>query len=226
MNKEQIYAELEQHMLDYEDYADVPVIENGERLVPIEPSSGLYATQYRTEMLRYTGEQVYVRSFVASKLTRAAAILTSKEPALALEVCYGYRPLSVQQANFEKQKITLETTYSGKELLAMTHRAVAVPEVAGHPTGAAVDIRITREGEAIDFGTDIWDFSKDSYTFSPFISQEATRNRKLLRSAMLGAGFAPFDGEWWHFSYGDKEWAKYYNQPIAYYSQLEFYVES
>lgn len=225
MNKEPIYQELRNNMLDYNDYADIPVFENGERLVPITPGRNLAATQYRTEMLPYTGEQIYVRTFVASKLSQAATNLARKDPSLSLEVCYGYRPPSVQQANFDKQKMTLENQYEGRELLAMTHRAVAVPEVAGHPAGAAVDIRIVKDDEPLDFGTDIWDFSNDSYTFSPFISEEAARNRKLLRSAMLGVGFAPFDGEWWHFSYGDKEWAKYYNQPIAYYGQLEFRSE-
>jgi D-alanyl-D-alanine dipeptidase len=39
---------------------------------------------------------------------------------------------------------------------------------------------------------------------------------------MLGVGFAPFDGEWWHFSYGDKEWAAYYNKPNAVYEQIDF----
>jgi D-alanyl-D-alanine dipeptidase len=28
-------------------------------------------------------------------------------------------------------------------------------------------------------------------------------------------GLAPFDGEWWHFSYGDREWAKYYEEEAA-----------
>jgi D-alanyl-D-alanine dipeptidase len=42
----------------------------------------------------------------------------------------------------------------------------------------------------------------------------------LLRSVMLQAGFAPFDGEWWHFSYGDREWAYYYKKKYALYSQV------
>lgn len=222
MNKEQIYRELQDRMLDYKDYANIPVIDNGERLVPIEPTDELAVKQYRTEMLPYTGEQIYVRFSVALRLGQAASRLTAKDPSLQLEVCYGYRALEIQRTNFEKQKMKLESEYEGEELHAMTHRAVAVPEVAGHPAGAAIDIRIISDGQPLDFGTDIWDFSKDSYTFSPFISDEAKRNRKLLRSVMIPAGFAPYDGEWWHFSYGDKEWARYWDQPIAFYGQLDF----
>jgi len=101
---------------------------------------------------------------------------------------------------------------------------IAVPEVAGHPAGAAVDIQMLRAGKPLDFGTAIWEFVPDSYTFSPFVSRGAWTNRLLLRRTMMQAGFAPFDGEWWHFSYGDKEWAKYYDKAAAIYDQVEFKV--
>ena len=223
MDKEQLYQELESKMLDYKDYATVPVIDNGEPLVTLPTQGNLTAYQYRTEMLPYTGEQIYVRQTVARKLAEAAMALTTKDPSLQLEVCYGYRALEIQRKNFEAQKAKLVSTYTNDELLVVTHRSVSVPEVAGHPAGAAVDIRINdMTGTPLDFGTDIWEFIKDSYTFSPYITAQAKRNRQLLRSVMLPAGFAPYDGEWWHFSYGDKEWAQYWNQPIAYYSQIEF----
>jgi D-alanyl-D-alanine dipeptidase len=54
-------------------------------------------------------------------------------------------------------------------------------------------------------------------TFSPLVSEEARRLRMTLREAMMSGGFAPFDGEWWHFSYGDREWAKYYGAATARY---------
>lgn len=223
MNNQRTYDELERQMLSYEDYANVPVFDNGEPLVPIMPTRNLIATQYRSEMFEYTGEQVYVRKGVAHRLGVAAALLTIKDDDLQLEVCYGYRALEIQKKNFEKQKKKLEKDYNREEeLLAATHRLVAVPEVAGHPAGAAVDLRILRDGEPLDFGTDIWEFAKESYTFSPDISKVAERNRILLRSAMIAAGFIPYDGEWWHFSYGDKEWAKYTSEPFAIYNQLDF----
>ncbi len=39
---------------------------------------------------------------------------------------------------------------------------------------------------------------------------------------MLTAGFAPFDGEWWHFSFGDREWARFYGAENALYEQIQF----
>lgn len=222
MDKQKIYKELEAQMLNYEDYAGIPILETNEPLTPIIPSGNLYATQYREEMLPYTGETVFVRRGVAQRLSVAASLLYLADTSLELEVCYGYRALEIQKKNFEIQRKRLEATYQGDELLAMTHRLVAVPDVAGHPAGASVDLRLSKNGAPIDTGTAIWEFVPDSYTFSPFISEDAKRNRMLLRSAMLAAGFAPYDGEWWHFSYGDKEWAKYYGKSFADYGQVEF----
>lgn len=224
MDKEKVYQQLRDQMLDYPDYANKTVLDYGEPLVPILETPNLKAVQYRTEMLPYTGERVFVRRTVARKLGVAASLLAIKDYDLQLEVCYGYRALEIQRTNFEKQKALLSDDYEGEELLAATHRLVAMPEVAGHPAGAAVDIRILNKDKPLDFGTDIWEFVPDSYTFSPFISDDAKRNRILLRGAMVAAGFAPFDGEWWHFSYGDKEWAAYYNETLANYGQVDFQI--
>jgi len=223
-DKEQVYQQLRGEMLDYTDYANKWCNENDEPLVPVPETPNLTSTQYRKEMLPYTGEQVYVRRGVARQLGIAAALLAIRDDKLKLEVCYGYRALEIQRQNFEKQKALLSERYSGEELLAATHRLVAMPEVAGHPAGAAVDIRIVKRDKPLNFGTDIWEFVPDSYTFSPYVSKKARRNRILLRSAMIAADFAPYDGEWWHFSYGDKEWAQYYGEPFARYGQVEFSI--
>jgi len=37
---------------------------------------------------------------------------------------------------------------------------------------------------------------------------------------MPARGFTNYAGEWWHFSYGDKEWAKYYGEQAAIYEQV------
>jgi D-alanyl-D-alanine dipeptidase len=37
---------------------------------------------------------------------------------------------------------------------------------------------------------------------------------------MMNEGFAPYDGEWWNFSYGDKEWACYYKKEMSLYNQV------
>ena len=222
MNKQPIYDLIEDKMLNYTDYATVPVEPINESFVSIPSDGNLVARQIGEDMRPYTGEQVYVRRQVRERLSQAADFLTERDAGLRLEVRYGYRALEIQQQLFEKYKAELSDQYSGDELLSRTHKLIAVPEVAGHPAGAAVDIQIVRDNEPLEFGTKIWEFQPDSFTFSPFISKEGWTNRQLLRQTMIEAGFAPFDGEWWHFSYGDKEWAKYYDKPAAMYEQVNF----
>lgn len=222
MKKQNIYRLLEEKMLGYTDYENVPVDPKSEPLMPIPTSTNLTARQIDSCMLAYTGEQVFVRQAVLQKLEQAAELLASQNEKLQLQVVCGYRALEIQKQLFEKYKAELSVLYSGKELLAAVHRLVAVPTVAGHPAGAAVDIQIVKNGKPLDFGTKIHEFVADTFTFSPFVSKEAWVNRQLLRRVMMQAGFAPFDGEWWHFSYGDKEWARYYDKKAALYKRVAF----
>lgn len=218
----EVYKNLEASMLTIADYKDIPAIDNEEPLVPIIDTDNLTARQRGEDMMEYTGNVVYVRQGTLDKLGAAAALLVAVDDSLSLNVTYGYRALQVQTKNFEKAKRSFAAQYAGEELDLAAHRLTARPDVAGHPTGGAVDIQITSGSEPIDFGTRIGEFVPDTYTFSPFIETEAMRNRMLLRTVMMSVGFAPFDGEWWHFSYGDKEWARYCKQPNAIYEQLNF----
>lgn len=219
--KDEVYAALEGSMLDYDDIAPIEAIDNGEPLVPIRSTPFLRVAP-REDSREVTGEDVYVRASVALMLGRASMLLYRMDPSAALQVGFGYRSLSVQRRNFERVKENLVGTVPDEDLEKATHRYVAVPEIAGHPAGAAVDVNILRGGVPVDCGTKLWELTKDSYVLSPFVGREAQVNRRKLQGAMLGAGFAPFDGEWWHFSYGDKEWAAYYNRPNALYSQVGF----
>lgn len=226
MKKQAVYRSLESKMLKYADLIDVSARPIREKLVPIETSSILTAKPINNDMRAYTGDLIFVRESVLAKLQQAANLLAKANQELQLQVVYGYRALSVQQKLFLTYRKQLKSTYSGEALDEATHRLIAVPEIAGHPTGGAVDIQITNADVSIDMGTNIWEFVKDSFMFSPFIHQEARDNRLLLRSIMMDVDFAPFDGEWWHFSYGDKEWAAYYKKPFAIYDQTEFKTES
>ncbi len=212
-------------MLKYADLINVPVRAITENLVVVQPRPNLRTRQIDKNMFGYTGVSIYVRTQVLKKLYQASKLLTELDSSLALEIVYGYRALSIQNKLFLKYKKKFSDKYVDTELIEAAHRLIAVPEVAGHPTGGAVDIQILKSGKPLNMGTKIWQFNKDAFTFSPFVSKQGQANRQLLRRTMMKVGFAPFDGEWWHFSYGDKEWAKYYKKPFALYEQIEFKKE-
>lgn len=224
--QQNVYRLLETHFLTYRELATVAVEDCGEPMVVLgEGFSGkVHAID---EMMRqYTGDRVYVRAGLVPRLEKAQQALKTVMPDCDLQVVYGYRHLDIQTFKFERQKNNVlkeQPELSGDELYEVVHHFSAVPAVAGHPTGGAVDLQIVdRDGVALPQGTPIHKYADDTYVFSPFISKTDARNRQILRYCMQSAGFAPFDGEWWHFSYGDREWAHYYSQPKAIYEQLRF----
>jgi zinc D-Ala-D-Ala dipeptidase len=216
-----VYKELESKMLRYADLVGVPVLPTPEALEIIKSADNLVTRQIDERMLAYTGKYIVVRKQVVEILKRAAGALAQVNPDYELEVVYGYRALQIQTDLFNFFQKRLAKKYKGAELMEVVHRLIAVPEVSGHPTGGAVDAQILYKGKPVDMGTKIWEFTEDSYSFSPFVSQKAQQNRQILRKVMMAENFAPFDGEWWHYSYGDREWAKYYNQSAAIYEQVD-----
>lgn len=70
---------------------------------------------------------------------------------------------------------------------------------SNHARGNTVDVTLeSAEGELLDMGTK-WD------SFSPMshyaaVRGEARTHRRMLRHAMMRAGFKPYAREWWHFS--------------------------
>lgn len=221
--EDRVYQLLEEKMLKYADYADVQVTPAEEPVLfeALRSQGVLHVRHLDQDMTAFTGEKIYVRRPVVDLLYWAGQELKTLDRSLTLRVIYGFRALEVQKRLFEEAKSTLQKQYStDEERIEVAHRHIAVPSVAGRPTGGAVGVDVLRDGESVELGSPVLATSRDSFTFSPFISRAAWENRQLLRRAMMAAGFAPYDGEWWHFSYGDKEWARYHRKPGALYDQV------
>lgn len=221
-NREAVYALLEEKFLNWRDVRSAPVKDNGEGLIDLAAVYHVAVRNYDTQIRPSSGTQILVRSGVAERLEHAQKWIRDQGSSHRLEVFYGYRSPAIQQETFEKTRAQMglpeEMT---DEQIDLIHRFIALPDVAGHPTGGAVDLTLIDDtGAPLDMGTAPHAFEKESYTFSPFISRGAWMNRQFLRAAMTSAGFAPFDGEWWHFSYGDREWAKYWGKDHAIYGQI------
>lgn len=223
MNQDIIFTALADRFVNYQKLSQIPIFENNEKMVDVE-NYGLQVDLSYSKLEPSTGAKLILREGVCQNLVRVEAALKLECPDYKLILVYAYRSLDIQRTNFEKMK--RELGFGDRtDPIAMenTHHFIAVPDVAGHPTGGAIDLLILDENNVpLDFGTPMHGLEKNSYVFSPFISGEATLNRKLLRKVMQAGDFAPYDGEWWHFSYGDREWAAYYNETQAIYTQLEY----
>lgn len=208
-------------ILTYDDVVKFPVGDENELLVDVRTYDQRILSEYlKEDMLEITGDVIYVRDSLARRLARVSEALNAQ--GLSLKVVYGYRHPIVQERYFVKRRAVLKeenTELSDAELDRLTHNFVAVPDVAGHPAGGAVDLTIIdAEGNELDMGTEIADYSDSKLiqTFDECLSDAQKKNRKLLHDLMVAAEFAPFYGEWWHFSYGDREWAAFYNKKALY----------
>lgn len=224
-SKEELFKILEGNFLTYKELIKAKVSDNGEKMLSLSDKN-IRSSCLSTDIKPSTGDNIFVRESVAKRLIEAQEKVDELLPGYFIEVIYGYRQISIQEKNYNniKEKIlsNSDVEWEDDDLKEEIHRFIAVPEVAGHPTGGAIDIRLVNVfGEEVDMGSPVHEFTKESYVFYPFIKKSAWLNRQKLRQAMLSAGFAPFDGEWWHFSYGDREWAIYYNKPSTLYNQIE-----
>lgn len=212
-------------MIPYTSLENVLVKENHDPMDNLLDHELLIGLKY-SKLPASTKDSLYLRRDVCKKIRQAENLLRKTNPDYRVINVYAYRSLSVQRSSFNdiKRKLGLENR-NDTEANEQIHHYIAVPEVSGHPTGGAIDLLIEDgDGNPLDFGTDIHSMEEASQVFSPDINSMAKENRALLRKIMLDVGFAPYDGEWWHFSYGDREWASYYKEQYAIYTQIEKFV--
>lgn len=210
----------------YSDLKNIPVNETDEQFMSANSYDKNITLKYKKDDMKpFLGEVILVRDTVARMLAAANKKIQSKHHNLTLLISYGYRSLEIQQKYFDRQVNIIkkeQPKIAESELLEAVHKRVAVPEVAGHPTGGAIDVTLydIKLNQEIDMGTDIADYSQNTFsTYSTKISDQQQASRLLLHDTLINEGFCPFYEEWWHFSYGDKEWAWFYNQPTALYEQ-------
>ena len=71
---------------------------------------------------------------------------------------------------------------------------------SGHSRGSTVDLTLTDgAGRPVDMGTAFDFMGERSHHGAPGLTEAQARNRALLRQIMEGAGFAPYEHEWWHY---------------------------
>ncbi|MEM6800590.1 MAG: M15 family metallopeptidase [Bacteroidota bacterium] len=143
-------------------------------------------------------DHCYLQKAVAEKLAKVQELIKKKDKRLSLIVFDCVRPRSVQYKMWEIVKGTDQQKY------------VAAPGGSGsmHNYGAAVDLSLFHlDTGLVDMGTP-FDFFGDKaqpryeekYLKQGIISQDQFNNRRLMRAAMLQAGFHGILSEWWHFN--------------------------
>jgi len=200
--------------------------ECGERLVmtSLAPDKILVSSQYFIQRINGSLPECYVRETVHQKIVEAAKLLPSGYRFVMLDC---WRPLSVQQSLFDILKDDLKEKYPSESEEVITQKTltyVALPssnpvKPSPHNTGGAVDLTIVDEnGLFLEMGTDYDDSTLKASTtyFENQLAEEvklnskeieALKNRRMLYHIMTSVGFTNFVDEWWHFDYGNQNWA-------------------
>jgi D-alanyl-D-alanine dipeptidase len=202
------------------DAGTVPVKDCGESLVDVQASAPLWVAQVTDRRL------AYLRSGVVDRLVVAQSLLPRD---VRLLVIAGYWPMAVQRRRLERAVSEVERAYpdaTEPEVRRLAERRVAPPELASHPTGAAVDLTLCahtgvpllvdpdRPGNPTCAACDE-NLLLDDYDTGP-----ETANQSLLGEALTATGFVNCPNRWWHWSYGDPHWALTTQAPHARYGPV------
>lgn len=209
-----------------------PVLMSDERVtgLPSQHSSEPMVDLESTGIMRFSDRKRsnnrrigFARESVGRLLAEATALLPSGIVFLGVE---AYRPPRLQLLYYRTYMDRLRADgpeLTTAELEALTSRFVSPPEVAPHPTGAAIDLTLaTAEGDELDMGCAVDATPEASqgacYTEALGLPKEAVANRRLLVTALQAVGLVNYPTEWWHWSFGDRYWAMATGAKAALYS--------
>ncbi len=145
-----------------------------------------------------------------------------------LVVFDAWRPYEVQLELYRRLKEELQAKRIlniEKELsLYVDTPSKDAMKPSNHLTGGAIDLTIATKEVHLNMGTCFDDFSEgsrtDAYENMTDLNDEELlirENRRMLKRIMENAGFANYSEEWWHYDYGNQNWAKSVGKHMAFY---------
>lgn len=160
----------------------------------------------------------YLRESVSQRLLQAAELFAQK--GIYIKVHEMYRSLKKQTKEFKEINAEMKQRHAGKSpnfIWQKTTEFIADPKMLPpHCTGAAIDIELVDRKGPLKMGTPVNAIDEKANLIATGLTKSEQLNRQLLLSVMMSQGFAPLSAEWWHFSYGDRNWAAFYNAQILY----------
>ena len=170
--------------------------------------------------------QYLIREAIIPKIKRISEKLTEQNMTLAIRS--AWRSFDHQQKIWEThyQKAQKKNpSFTEEKLFKSLDNCVAPANQSTHSTGGAIDALIfdNESQKMLDFGSNKgWNIrlGKKCYPYNPKITETAKQNRKLLLDLFHDEGFICYYKEFWHFDYGNSDWALQKNQEIAFYDTI------
>ncbi len=221
------------------DYSKIGCLNIDEPLIEMHPSEHIIIEPFWTIDGDFEGDRykaymadhpeyrgVYIRPELMLRVEKAAESLG---PRYKMVVRAAHRPVDVQRHLFEDNMKDYKQDHPGiSDEEAFEHTSTYVddpdnPNSWPSHSVAAIDVDLLdiETNKLVDFGGTTNDDSERSNLHYDGITPEQKDNRMMLLTAMLAQGMASTAFEWWHFSYGDKTWAWFYDQEDSLYAIAE-----
>ncbi len=165
-----------------------------------------------------------IRTYVYQMLLNAKQFLPN---GYYFKIYEAYRPLAEQKKLWDMVVERIKKEYpflnpETEEFIAKCDVFCANPyrQGSGHQSGAAVDITLCDiNAKEYDMGGEVRGFNQMA-DFDYPVNEMAKKNRQILKSALEKSGFVNYPAEWWHYSFGDRLWAKLTGSKIAIFGRL------
>lgn len=193
-------------------------IESPVKLVTIDEKDDIFFDN------KFTNEK-RIRAYIYQMLLDAKQFLPK---GYYFKIYEAYRPLNAQkqlwqQVVEEQKNLYPHLSENSEEFLDICNTFCANPyrQGSGHQSGAAIDVSLCNQNKEDYFmGSNVRGFTPES-DFNYPVSDEAKKNRLILREALEKVGFINYPSEWWHYSFGDRLWAKLTGSGLAIFGKLD-----
>lgn len=200
---------------------DYPVEECGEPFADLRSAvsdAGVIVLFSDTRVVDDFNRIYWLRASLVGDLVAAARTMNQRGWVLKFED--GYRSVEIQRRLGLKdntfdvvlQRVIWECRGDIPQPERMFRRISALiatnPKVGTHVSGSAVDVSVygledAAAGAELDHGGSYLEMSERTPMASPFVSDEAKRNRAEITACLQSHGFMAYPYEFWHYSKGD-----------------------
>lgn len=202
---------------------NLKIIDNSEPLVNLKKHCSKVVIAIDKRRMK-SEKNFYLRKTVAEMINRAIAYLPR---GMTFAIGDAWRPQHVQEKifaeffNYAKKK---NPNWNKQKIIKEISQYVAPstgPLASGHLTGGAVDLRLIKNGRKIPMKDRRLTYQENAQSIQPKLPKYLQQNRSIMFSALTKAGLSNYPKEYWHWSYGDSQWAKRNKKKNAIYSIIK-----
>jgi len=201
----------------------IKIIECGEKLVDLSLVCPHLIINLGTDTDGQT-RNAYLRETVAKMVCKAKSYLP-KGMTFIIGDAWRSKKIQERQINYFQEMFRKKhPDWNESRVIAEASNYIAPAHgtlASGHMTGGAVDLRLWRNGRKMPMKSRKLTYQENALSDQPKLPEYLKKNRKIMFDALTRAGLSNYPLEFWHWSYGDIQWAKRNKKTIAMYGTLE-----